>query len=635
MIRIFWLGGILLLLVGCQLSTSERQDPSVKTVDEDLMITPVKDIHSFAKPEQAIMQHLSWKAEIDFDSNRIEAKASIKVLHDPTAEKIILDTKDLEILKVTVDSAGKEVPTNFKLGKPDEVLGQAMSIKLSNNSEWVHVYYRTSREAEALQWLSSEQTTGKNHPFLFTQSQAILARSWIPLQDSPGIRFTYDAEVKVPTDLLALMSAVNPQQKNDQGLYNFVMNQPIPGYLMALAVGDLAFEELGPRSGVFAEPEVLAKAAAEFEDLESMIDAAETLYGPYKWERYDLLVLPPSFPFGGMENPRLTFATPTILAGDKSLTSLVAHELAHSWSGNLVTNATWEDFWLNEGFTVYFEYRIMEALYGADYAEMLAQLSFQDLQSEVEELINNGAARDTHLKLNLKNRNPDDGMTAIAYDKGYFFLKWLEHKAGREIWDEFLNTYFQKHAFESITTERFLDYLQKNLIEAHHINIYSDDRESGVFKDGLPDDLPQPNSPKFKMVQAQLDNWVETGTIPTQTESWSTHEWLHFIKNIPDSTDSTGLSQLDKAFTLSQSGNAEILAAWFTQAIRADYEPAYGPLEEFLVRVGRRKFLMPLYRALVATPRGKERAQRIYAQARANYHFVSTQSLDPILEYQP
>jgi hypothetical protein len=277
----------------------------------------------------------------------------------------------------------------------------------------------------------------------------------------------------------------------------------------------------------------------------------------------------------------------------------------------------------------------MEALYGADYAEMLAQLSFQDLQAEVEDLFNRGARADTHLKLNLKNRNPDDGMTAIAYDKGYFFLKWLEQKAGREIWDNFLNTYFEKHAFESITTERFLDYLQKNLIDAHHINIYNDDLERWVYGAGLPEDLPHPNSPKFATVQAQLEAWVGNGVVPTQTENWSTHEWLHFIKNIPETVDSTGLSQLDQSFNFSQSGNAEILSAWFTQSIRAEYVPAYEPLEEFLIGVGRRKFLMPLYRALVKTPEGMQRAKDIYARARANYHFVATQSLDPILEYQP
>ncbi|GJM28911.1 MAG: aminopeptidase [Cyclobacteriaceae bacterium] len=623
---------IILSAVGCGNSNQHSGLPTSTNI-ENLMTTPVKDIHSNAEPGQAIMQHLKWNAEIDFDSMRILGKASIRISRDPKADILILDTKNLLIDSVKAGSETRETPVDFSLGKFDEILGSALEIDLPPDADWVHVYYQTGDGAEALQWLSPQQTAGKQHPFLFTQSQAILARTWIPLQDSPGIRFTYEASVKVPPELLVLMSAENPQQKNQQGIYQFKMEQPIPAYLMALAAGNITFQSLGSRSGVYAEPELIDSAAYEFAELEEMISIAEGLYGPYRWNRYDIIVLPPSFPFGGMENPMLTFATPTILAGDRSLTSLVAHELAHSWSGNLVTNATWEDFWLNEGFTVYFENRIMEALYDSEYSEMLALLSLQDLKAEVDEMTKNKQAGDTHLKLDLKNRNPDDGVTTIAYEKGYFFLRWLEERSGRALWDKFLIRYFDENAFQSMTTEHFLYYLKKNLIEKQHLNIYQDELDEWVYHSGLPESLPVPRSGKFERVDMDLDIWLNTGTFPS-TDQWSTHEWLHFIRGLPNDLDHAAVISLDETFDLTGSGNAEILAAWFEKAIVYDYKPAYPAIAEFLKKVGRRKFLSPLYRALANTPEGKEFATEVYEEARPNYHFVSVNSIDEILDYE-
>ena len=621
----------LIIAFGCSDSVETRR-LSQNSTNENLMTTPVKDIHSYADPNQAIMQHLKWEAEIDFDSSRIYGKASIRISRDPSADKLRLDTKNLQVDSVKAGSEFEEDNTEFSIGKADDILGSLLEIELPSNTDWVHVYYQTTSGAEALQWLNPRQTAGKQYPFLFTQSQAILARSWIPLQDSPGIRFTYEATVKVPEQLLALMSAENPQQKNDEGIYHFKMDQAIPAYLLALAVGDIQFQSLGPRSGVYAEPDLIEESAYEFAELEEMISIAEDLYGPYRWERYDLIVLPPSFPFGGMENPRLTFATPTILAGDRSLTSLVAHELAHSWSGNLVTNATWEDFWLNEGFTVYFENRIIEKLNGRDYSEMLALLSLQDLQAEVEEMTSNGRAGDTHLKLNLTNRNPDDGVTTIAYEKGYYFLRWLEEMAGRDNWDQFLKKYFEENAFRSMTTEHFLKYLQKNLIERQHINLYQEDLEEWIYQGGLPANLIPPVSAKFEKVDESRNIWLQRGNIP-QTDDWSTHEWLHFIRGLPEELDTTAMAELDHEFELTNSGNSEILAAWFEKAIQYDYQVAYPALATFLKQVGRRKFLSPLYRALAATEEGKSFALEVYQEARSNYHFVSANSIDEILDY--
>lgn len=590
-----------------------------------------QDQHTFAKPQEAKIKHLNWNAAIDFENKTIQAIAQYAIRKSPNAEEIILDTKNLRIEKVW---RNENDTIDFVLKDQDKILGQALHIPISKETKTISIQYKTPQNAEALQWLSAQQTAGGT-PFLFTQSQAILCRSWIPIQDSPGIRFTYEAKVKVPAGNLALMSAENPQEIDTTGNYSFKMQQPIPAYLMALAVGNLEYHKTGEETGIFAEPATMEKAIADLEDLQSLLETAEKLYGKYRWDQFDVLVLPPSFPFGGMENPRLTFATPTILSGDKSLVSLIAHELAHSWSGNLVTNATWNDFWLNEGFTVYFEYRIMEQLYGKEYAEMLASISFKELKEESKELINNGNAEDTHLKLDLEGRDPDVGMTAIAYDKGYFFLKKLEEITGRDNFDAFLQLYFKEYAFESINTEQFLLYTEQNLFGKYGVKLPQDLFSEWVYGPGIPDDLPKPNSEKFRKVEQSIAKWLNTGNIDTlNSQDWSTHEFLHFFHQLPDSIGYAEVKALDNKFDFSNSGNAEILTEWFLLSIKKEYRPAYGAMEEFLITTGRKKFLAPIYGELIKTETGKRIGLNIYKKARQNYHYVSYNSLDKLLNYK-
>ncbi|MFY0624822.1 MAG: M1 family metallopeptidase [Reichenbachiella sp.] len=593
----------------------------------------VKDMHSFSDPNQSRIEHLVWTAQINFEEKKILAEANFTIRSSIDASQIVLDTK---MLKINSVKNGNNEALTFELGQEDSFLGSSLTIDITPQTKNIIIGYETSPEAEAVQWLDPVQTAGKASPFLFTQSQAILARSWIPIQDSPGIRFTYEADVTVPNDLLALMSASNPIEKNSNGLYHFEMKQPIPAYLMALTVGDITFAPLGTRSGVYAEPSMLDKSAAEFEDLEKMIASAESLYGKYQWDRYDLIVLPPSFPFGGMENPRLTFATPTILAGDKSLTSLVAHELAHSWSGNLVTNATWDDFWLNEGFTVYFEYRIMEAVYGREYSEMLSLLSYEDLNTEVSEMIADGNELDTHLKLNLTGRNPDDGMTTIAYDKGYFFLRLIEETVGRERFDDFLKSYFTKNAFEVMTTEDFITILERDLFKAYKIDMDPDLVNNWIYGKGVPSSCPVPVSDKFTNVEKALVDWHKNENTESLIKSfnsdlWSTHEWLHFLRSMPDSLSTEQMTNLDLAFSFTQSNNSEITASWLKLVIASQYENGYAKLESFLINTGRRKFLTPLYKEMLNKEEGVAMAKAIYEKARPNYHFVSYSSIDELL----
>ncbi len=582
------------------------------------------DTHSAYQNSDARVSHLHLSLAADFNTHTLHGTATWDVVSNG-ADTLFLDTRGLNIHQVE-DENGNEL--SYALLEEDSVLGQPLSVFGIANVEKVAITYTTSPDAEAIQWLEPEGRT----PFMFTQSQAILARTWIPCPDSPGWRFTYDATISVPNHLLALMSAENPTEKNDEGVYHFSMQQSIPSYLMALAIGDVAFASLSERAGVYAEADVLVSAAWEFAETEEMIVAAEGLYGAYDWERYDILVLPASFPFGGMENPRLTFATPTIIAGDRSLTSLVAHELAHSWSGNLVTNATWNDFWINEGFTVYFEHRIMEEVYGRDYAEMLSALSRTDLLEEVNDFMQT-RPEDTRLKLDLEGRNPDDGVSRIAYDKGYFFLRLIEETVGRDRFDEFLKTYFQTHRFGVMTTELFLDYLRENLISDEDWN--SIGVSAWVYGKGLPDNMPTVESRRFANVDAAVEMAIE-GKKPADTDQWSTHEWLRFIQGIHELAPENGrdlIATLDHWYAFTESGNSEILAAWWQPVIAHSYTEAYPAMESFLINVGRRKFLTPTYRALKENNQ-LEVAKMIYQKARPNYHAVSRQTMDVLLNHQ-
>ncbi len=595
-----------------------------------------RDVHSFSNPHEVRVRHLDLDLDVDFGERRLRGSVTLSfdrvyaeaVEADEADEVVlILDTRALVIHGVDYVGPSGPVETSYRLGRVDPVLGASLAIPLSRDTTQVRVRYETSRDASGLQWLTPEQTAGRNHPFMFTQSQAIHARSWIPLQDSPGVRVTYAARVRTPSALRAVMSATNDPTAPTAGDYVFEMVQPIPSYLIALAVGDLAFQSLGERTGVYAEPSVVASAAQEFEDTEPMIQATERLYGPYRWGRYDLLVLPPSFPFGGMENPRLTFATPTILAGDKSLVSLVAHELAHSWSGNLVTNATWRDFWLNEGFTTYIERRIIEELYGRPRAEMEAVLGRQVLQRDLDRL----DGRDEVLHLDLTGRDPDDGMTHVPYEKGALFLRHLEERVGRARFDEFIRDYFEAFAFQSITTADFVSYVGEHLPGAKAADI-----EEWIHRPGLPSSAPQPESDALDRVEVQSLAWRDGSTVAAEldTGAWTTHEWLHFLTTLPEPLSLDQLSELDAVFRLTQTGNSEIAHAWLLLAIRTGYSPADSRLEQYLTHIGRRKLIQPLYEALVAMPSSRARALAIYHRARPSYHPISVATIDPIVGWE-
>ena len=641
MIRTFGLVSALALAVaagGCATTPNGSDMPPVAAA-----VAPadyVRDVHSWARPEIARVVHVSLDLAADFEAKTLSGTALLEVTAEPGATEIVLDVRDLDIHAVR-SNAG---PLDYRLGEADPILGQALTVALPSiqpgQRAAILIDYSTRPDAAALQWLTPAQTAGGQRPYMFSQGQAILTRTWVPTQDSPGIRQTWDARITAPSDLKVVMSAEalgSEPAASGQTAWRFRMTNPVPPYLIAVGVGDVAFQAIDGRTGVWTEPSMLRAAHDELVPTAAMVDAAEQLYGPYRWGRYDLLILPPSFPFGGMENPRLTFATPTIIAGDRSLVSLVAHELAHSWSGNLVTNATWADFWLNEGFTTYFENRIMEAVEGRDRALMLQSLGWGDLQSTLADL----PAADTRLKLDLAGRDPDDGMNDVAYEKGAAFLHTIERIVGRPRFDAWLTGYFDRNAFRPMTTERFLEDIRAHLIQGDQALEQQLMMDAWIYQPGMPSNWVPPVSDAFAPVDAAARAFFAdkgpASAIPWA--GWSTQERQRFLAWRPDGQGEGAdwlteaqLADLESTLHLRDEGNAEVLFGWLQIAVQHRYQPAVPTLEKFLTSMGRRKFVLPLFQSLWAEGDwGRPIARRIYAEARPGYHPVTTGSVDAVV----
>ncbi|HLL52742.1 MAG TPA: M1 family metallopeptidase [Myxococcaceae bacterium] len=576
------------------------------------------DPHSYTDDQQPQTRELEWRARVDFTQRTLECEVSL-VFEQPGEGPLDLDTRELTIHEVT-DPSG--APLRFELAPADPVLGARLRLELPAGTRKVRIRYRTSPGASALQWLTPAQTFGGKEPFLFSQCQQIHARSIIPLQDTPKIRVRYGAELVVPSRLKAVMAAalVSREENGDEAVERFEMPQPIPSYLIALAVGDLKAKEVGPRSRVWAEPGVLEQAAWEFAEVDEMIRSAERLFGPYDWDRFDVLAMPPSFPYGGMENPRLTFITPTVIAGDRSLVSVVAHELAHSWTGNLVTNATLEHFWLNEGFTVYAERRILEALYGPELAALHAALGRRSLNETIEGMKDRPAL--TLLRTQLEGLDPDEVFSQVPYEKGYLFLKALEDAAGRERFNHFVRGYVEEFRFRSITTEEFLAFVEHELPGV----LEKVDAKAWVFGPGVPQNAPAPRSAKLEALERHGTAVPNDAT----AKAWSPTEWELYLKNLPHPSPLAVCEELDRRFGLTTSRNHEVLVTWLELATLSGHAPALPRVEQVLQQVGRMKYLRPLYRALAKTD--PVRARGCFERFRDGYHPIARQVVEGLLK---
>ena len=638
----------LILLAGCGdlVSQDTGQRGAIAPI---LTSAEAFDDQTFAKPQEARVTHIDLDLAMDFDAKTIGGTATLDVLAADEASEIILDSNGLRVSAVN-DQVGNAL--EFGLGETVEGKGEPLTIQLPAQklergadlaegelapTHRIVVEYVSAPEAEALQWLTPQQTAGGEHPFLFSQGQAINNRTWIPTQDSPGIRQTWEASISAPEPLNVVMSGVlqgdpEPEDGNRRD-FRFVMNNAVPPYLIAIAAGNIEFRELGPRSGVWAEPEVIEAAAQEVGDTEEMIDAGIALFGDYRWGRYDMIVLPPAFPYGGMENPVMTFLTPTFIAGDRSNNGLVAHELAHSWSGNLTTYSSWRDGWLNEGVTSYFESRITEAVYGKDRAEQEYALSYAALVGGINDA---GADNPATAMRSPDAISPFDTEGFAIYDKGTVFLRTVENIIGREKFDAWLTQWFDAHAFQPVTSEMFLADLREKLIAGDAELEEQLMLDQWVYGTGLPQNAWKPDARAFADVDTAVAVYASDGVLPSVDvwRGWTAAEQRRFLEELPQELSSEQLAALDSTLGLSQTDNNEVLFLWLEAALRNEYEPAAAQAERFLARVGRNKFVSPLFAALNETDWGRPIAQRIYAETRSSYHAYTRGNVDETLQYE-
>lgn len=584
---------------------------------------------SYAKYDQVKTTALHLDLKADFANKSLGGYAELTLNWiDKKATTLDLDTRELTISKIEAqDAKGAWRKAAYTLGKFDEEKGQPLQIKLPAQQTKVRIHYRTAPTATALQWLQPVQTMSGKYPFMFSQSQAINARSWVPIQDTPAVRFTYTARIEAPKGLRVVMSADNDMKATGKGGWKFTMPQPIPSYLLAIGIGELEARTLGGRTGVYAEPQRIKAAEYELADTEKMVAAAEKLYGPYRWGRYDMLVLPPSFPIGGMENPRLTFLTPTMIAGDRSLVDLVAHELAHSWSGNLVTNATWKHWWLNEGFTTYVTTRILEEIYGKEVALMNLQLEQEEALEMLKDL---PPAKQALVSRQADTNAADYPDTSLAYPKGAWFLHTLEQRAGRAAFDQFLRGWFDQHAFQSVTNEQFIAYLRAQLL-AKNPKIMSDaELDEWIHGPGIPASGQRVVSERLAKLDAAIDGWTK-GTVSTaqlNAKNWNAVEWMKFLNDIDKKADAAKLAELDRAYGLAKSTNNEVAFRFYRAAVHAGYRDVRPDMEAFLMSVGRQKFVVPLYAALREKAEDRTWAEGVYKKARERYHPETQSSVD-------
>jgi leukotriene-A4 hydrolase len=579
------------------------------------------DPHSYADDAQPRTRSFAFAASVDFEARVLHAELTLRFVTPAAGGALDLDTRALSIDAIT-GPAGE--PLAHTLHPAEPILGSRLEIAVPAGAVTIHIRYRTSPEASALQWLTPEQTLGKKEPHLFSQCQALHARSVLPCQDTPSIRQTFTASLDVPAPLRAVMGAafVAREVNGDRAVERFEMPQAIPPYLFAFAVGDLASKDLSPRSRVWSEPAQLEAAAWEFAHVEDHLRAAEALFGPYDWERFDLLVMPPSFPYGGMENPRLTFLTPSLLVGDRSLVNVVAHELAHSWTGNLVTNATAEHFWLNEGFTVYAERRILEAIDGAEMAALHAAIGYEKLLEAFVLLARTPEL--TKLRTHLTGVDPDEAFSVVPYEKGYLFLKTLEAAAGGKAFEALLATWLRAHRFGSVTTEDFLALVEQELPGL----LAKVDASAWIDGPLLPPHLWKPASARLAAIEA-IDNRVPT---KEESKSWSATEWHLYLERMPRPATPETCTQLDSLYGLTSAKNPEVLVSWLLLACASGYAPVLPRVEEVLGQTGRMKYVKPLYRALRMRAETAQLARDLFARYASQYHPIAQEVLRGILK---
>ncbi|XP_049817242.1 leukotriene A-4 hydrolase isoform X2 [Aethina tumida] len=602
----------------------------------ELALSPL-DPSSFSRPEIAVVTNIFLNLNVNFDKKILSGNVHLsgKKVQD-NATELVLDILKLNINSIYDVDTNKQL--NYSISDPIiEELGSKLTVELPEGKiEFtIGIDYETSPDATGLQWLEPSATAGKKHPYLFSQFQPTHARSVLPCQDTPAVKVKYTATISAPSEFTVLMSAIRGEVKelHSGKISHFVQNVPLPSYLIAIAVGVLESRKLGPRSHVWAEKEIIEDCAHEFAETEHQLKTAEEICGPYVWGIYDLLVLPPSFPYGGMENPCLTFVTPTLLAGDRSLANVVAHEIAHSWTGNLITNRNFEHFWLNEGFTVFVERKIKGKLESPQSQDFDAYSHV----SELEETINliGKTSPLTQLVINLKGIHPDDAFSTVPYEKGQTFLRYLEATVGGpEQFEPFLRKYFDTFKYKSIDTDDFKNFFENYFSSV--TNIKDINWNLWLYTPGMPPVIPDYDKTLAIAADDIVDkfiNWKDESPIPISEEVKSklTTGQLIYILGKLSASEAQPINKLEafnKLFNLDKVKNSEIKFRWLRICLKAHWEEKVDAVLSWINVVGRMKFVRPLYRDLYNWEASRNKAIENFKQNKHNMMHVSAYTLE-------
>lgn len=589
------------------------------------------DPNSYSRPDEVCVTnvHLDWL--IDFSSNTISGSVTLNVERKKdAASQLVLDSKDLSITNVEDEETGQVL--TYSLGEANPNFGSELRINLPSHAPdknlfKIKILYSTSPKSSALQWLLPDQTAGKKYPYLFSQCQAIHCRSLIPIQDTPSVKAPYSAVVSASKEFVVLMSALRDEQveKGTNIIHKFRQPVCMPAYLIAIAVGALESRDVGPRTKVWSEKELVDKAEYEFAETEKMLSTAEDLCGEYVWTQYDLLILPPSFPYGGMENPCLTFVTPTLLTGDRSLVDVVAHEIAHSWTGNLVTNQNWEHFWLNEGFTMFVERKIIGRMHGESYRHLSAIGGWKSLS----ECIKSRGADDplTCLVPDLTGIDPDDSFSVVPYEKGHAFIWYLETLVGGpKVFEPFLKAYLDKFKYKSISSDTFKSFLLEYFVDKK--SVFDVVNWTAWWKTpGMPQIKPQFDETLSVACTKLYMRWMAwyVGTeVPfhlNDIKELSSIQVIEFLAQLLEEEflPIAKLEKMDEIYKLSSSTNSEILFRWIRLGLRAHWKPRVEDALNMVTSQGRMKYVRPLYRDLYAW---EEMRPKAIATFEANKKFM-------------
>ncbi|KAF0692479.1 Aste57867_16449 [Aphanomyces stellatus] len=595
----------------------------------------VTDKHSLANIAVIKSTAIDLQLTADFDRHVFHGYVDITAtVIGAGATEFVLDTRALYIQKATID--GEHVLTTQK---EDEVFGTALHLPLPaaaravGTSFTARIYYETTPDSTAIQWLPKEQTADKTHPYLFTQSEAIHARALLPCQDAPSVTTVYKAAITVPTWATCLMSAVasaDPQATAAKTTFFYEQNVAVPSYLIAIVVGRLESREIGPRSRVWSEPSQVDAVAYEFAQTEDFLKNAEQIMGQeYVWGRYDLVSLPPSFPFGGMENPCLTFATPTLIAGDRSLADVIAHEIAHSWTGNLITNQTWEHFWLNEGWTMWLQRKIMAKIYTDLHFDFDSIIGWNALQHSIDAY---GADHEfTKLVPTLDGCDPDDSFSSVPYEKGFNLLYYLSKLVGDDAFEVFAKAYVQQFKYKTVTSDEFKAFFLGHFQSTKATELATIDWHAWFYAPGMPK-RPAFDTTISAASEALATRW-STGAGPfdaKDVDGWTSSQYVVMLERLLEICvernhflDAAALTHLGDVYKLTHTKNSEVRMRFQTLCVRAEHAAILPQVEAFLKEQGRMKYVRPLYRDLYKSKFGADAARRIFGQTKDNYHPIA------------